>query len=471
MMTDSSLGYEGASTAFRLARKGLLTGTADQIAARDLRFLWARSHHLCRNNPMAITAKHRLQAHWIGQGIKVRWNNKKLQKLWDEFTADPNLDGFGNLYNTQNLWAGALFESGESLTRMVIHKGAGVVPLKLQPIEAEYLDPQFHQHPTTKFGIEFTDFGRPKNYHFWQRHPQEIGFATGIKRIPVPAEDVLHILQRERPGQWRGVPHLTSVLLNIYEIDELIDATLVRQKAAQAIGWIIKKRESGPLPLVGGFSTDPIPMSSEDASGKRKKIQKVLPGGIHYLEDDEDFTFASVDDIGPNLLVLLKDQGHIIASGLDITYEQLTGDLSGVNFSSIRAGLIEFRRRVGVVQQLILINLALQPLAKRFQELASIYGGQNFSSATCKFVLPKVDWVDPYKDIQADVLEIQAGLATLKEKLDERGIEDFDTHVAQLAEEQKLDVVLVSNPKSKQTAAKSKAPQATADSATPATTD
>jgi capsid protein len=137
----------------------------------------------------------------------------------------------------------------------------------------------------------------------------------------------------------------------------------------------------------------------------------------------------------------------MVASCLDVTYEQLTGDLTKVNFSSIRAGLIEFRRRVAMTQQLIFITQGLGPLAERFKELAGVYLSANsVSNATYKIILPKTEWVDPLKDAQADIAEIRSGLATLEEKLAERGVEDIESHIKQLAKEQGYDIILDSNP-------------------------
>lgn len=435
--------FDGATQGFRLEQKGLLSGGPDSLAAREIKLLRDRSHHLCRNNAAAITARNRLAAHWVGSGIKVKWNNKKVQKLWDAFAKNPSVDGWGDLSNLQNLWAGSFFESGEVFTRMMLKKRDDMrIPLQLQTLEAEQLDPFFNQPDNTRNGIKFDGFGKPVTYYFYQRNPYDGGLATGLNdRVPVDAKDVLHIFQRDRPGQWRGVPKLSGVLLPIYEMDELTDATLVRQKAAQAIGWVIKKTGVGKLPLVGD-----IEAAVDEETGTPTRIQRVLPGGVHYLEEDEEFDFASTDDIGTNLVVLLTHQWRMIASALDVTYEQLTGDLTGVNFSSIRAGLIEFRRRVALVQQLIFVNLALRPLAERFLELAALYEGVS-KDATCKFVFPKTEWVDPLKDSQSDILEIRAGLATLAEKLSERGVDDIEAHLAQLAVEQGFEIILDSNPK------------------------
>lgn len=446
-MTKSA--FEGASTEYRLAQKGLTQGGSDKIAARELKLLRARSHHLCRNNAAAVTAKRRLQTHWIGPGIRVRWDNKRLQKLWDNWIKDPNLDGYGDLYTTEHIWAGACFESGEVFCRMVIQSDPKQpIPLKLQTLEAEFLDPLWFQPPKVRYGIEFDAFGKPEAYHLFQQDPYELGMLRQTAmRVVVPAQDLLHIFERTRPGQWRGIPHLAPVMLPLYEMDELVDATLVRQKAAQAIAWIIKKRDSGPAPSIGPVSGAASTVLDEDnRPRKRRKIQEITPGGVHYLEDDEDFEFADTQDIGNNLTALLRQEWQMISSGVDVTYEQMTGDLSQVNFSSLRAALTEFRRRVACFQQLILIGRGLKPLTERFRELAATFVSPGFAEASCKFVLPKTDGVDPLKDTQADLLEIQAGLATLEEKLAERGVEDFDSHILQLAKEQGLDVVLSSNP-------------------------
>jgi lambda family phage portal protein len=265
--------------------------------------------------------------------------------------------------------------------------------------------------------------------------------------VEVLAADVLHIFERRRPMQWRGLPWLTAVLTTLYELDELTDATLVRQKAAQAIGWIVEKTDAGALPAFGGMTQtsayDSIPENAEDVGDPR--IQTIVPGGIHYLRKNEKFIFAATQDIGDNFTKLLQFYLRGIAGAADITYEQLTGDLRSVNFSSIRAGLGEFRKRLEQIQQLVFVSRGLQPLAMRFKELASIYTAGNYANATVSWVLPKLHGVDPHNDAKADLLEIRAGLSTLQDKLIERG-KDFDAVVEQLAIEQGLAIILESNP-------------------------
>ena len=438
--------FEGATTGFRMEQKGLLSGTADGLAVREVEYLRKRSHHLCRNNALAITARQKLITHWIGAGIKVRFNNKTVQKEWDEFIKSPSIDGWGNLYNLQSLWASGYFESGEIFTRMILKDNPKCkVPLILQTLEAEQLDISYSLDINTWTGITFDeDGGKPLKYWFWKKHPGNTLDRKMQERVPVPAEDVLHIFQRDHPGQWRGIPKLAAVLLPLYEIDELMDATLVRQKLAQIVAWVVETE--GDMPPVLGTTDSEVDPEEPGREGRSSQIQTILPGGIHYFRNGEKLKFATTEDIGNNFVTFLTTQIRLIASALGLTYEQITGNLSDVNFSSIRAGLIEMRKMVAIIQQQIFINLALEPLVQRFKELGGIYVSNSFTTCKHSFVLPKTEWVDPLKDVQADVEEIRSGLATFEEKLAERGVEDIDAHIELLKKFQKLDLTLSTNP-------------------------
>lgn len=433
--------FEGATTGARLERKGLLSGNADSLAVRELNDLRKRSRHLCRNNALAISAKNKTATHQLGQGIKVQFSKKSVQKEWNVFIENPSVDSYGDLYNLQHLILHTEFEAGEVFALMHIKEHEkSKVPLKVQTLEPEHLDLRFNQALNIRNGIEFDDFGKPEKYHFWKYDPTDFQNRKINSRVVVEARDVLHVFNRTRPSQWRGIPRLAGCLLSIYELDELLDAALVRQKLAQAMGWVVEY-EGNEMPLVGAThnGTDP-------ETGEKQLLQKITPGGVHYFKPGQRVKFATSEDIGNNFSQFIRTQIQLIASCLDLTYEQLTGDLSGVNYSSIRAALIEISKRVETVRKLVFINLFLKPLVERFLELGKIYIGQSFSNVTYKFVFPKEEWVDPLKDAQADLLEVQAGFSTLEAKLAERGVEDFDAHIMQLAKEQGLKIVLTSNP-------------------------
>ncbi len=419
--------YEGAATNYRLELKGLVGGDQDSLAAKEINNLLKRSHHICRNNACAITAKKRLISNWIGKGIFVRWYNanktpnKRMQTAWDIWVKECNLDGYGNLYNTQAGWASALIENGESISRFYIaSRKISRIPLAIQNIDSEHLDPLYSDPgKNIRYGIQF-DGAMPSVYHLWKDYPHQPKMTTENKRIPVDASDILHIFDRERASQWRGVTMFAPVLLLIYEMDELTDATLQRQKAAQAVSWVIENTNA-----MGAFAPGSVRATAnlnevDPVTGNRKKVIQGTGGGVQYLEKGESLKFVVVDDIGANLQVMLEDQWSKIASALGLAYHQLTGDLTQVNFSSIRAGLNELRVRVEMIQHHLLLNLGMVPLTNKFKEFAALYVASGFADCYPVFDLPRRYGVDELKDAQADLMEVQAGFATLESKLAER---------------------------------------------------
>lgn len=414
--------YLGASTSYKVGRKGLLAGDHDTLAIREIANLQMRSADTIRNNGYGKAAVVKYVTS-LG-AIKVNWVNgknkkhKKMQKLWEEFIKNPNLDGYGTLATTQSVWNYSMFSTGNSLTRMVIQRkgNKAVVPLKLQTIPTQLHD-IFYQGKTVedkvKNGIAF-DNTKPITYYFRQGINEELwhGTSNPLAVTPIPAEDIVHQFIREAPGQWIGIPSLASVLIPLYEVDELSESTVAKQKAAQAIAWIIENTNPMSMTPTG------VPTSVSDEEDNDKIVFKSTGGNTQYLNKGERINFYQSTDIGANLPVLIQSELRRVASAVGIPYHSLTGDTGDLDFSSLRAIAVEFRQRLEFIHHFYTIPLALKPITERFQELAKLYS--NVSEAKATFQLPRWYGVDDLKDTQADVLELNYGLGTLQEKLDER---------------------------------------------------
>ena len=184
----------------------------------------------------------------VGTGVHPDWANPDIQALWDRWAAEADADGFESFYGLQTLGISAQFESGELLTRLRFRRPEDgmSVPLQLQLMEPDHLDPALNRvlegGRLIKMGVEFDAIGRRTAYHLWRHHPSERLTARHNQRIVVPAHSVVHLFRRTRPGQMRGVPELTSVIVRLYEIDEMQDAMLARQKLAQLFGAFVKRK-------------------------------------------------------------------------------------------------------------------------------------------------------------------------------------------------------------------------------------
>jgi len=73
-------------------------------------------------------------------------------------------------------------------------------------------------------------------------------------------------------------------------------------------------------------------------------ISKLEPGTFQVLFPGENVTLSKPEDDG-GFENFIRVAVRSFAIGAGVTYEQATGDLKGVNYSSIRAGLLEFRRK------------------------------------------------------------------------------------------------------------------------------
>lgn len=431
--------YEGGSTQRRMSGKGTAVTGPNGPIERNLQTLVARSHNAIRNNAYAASAKEKYISNLVGTGIKPQWGNPVIQALWDSWVGECDADGVDNFYGLQSLAAGAQFEAGEALGRIRYRRTSDglTVPMQLQVIEAEHLDPTFSRAfggRLIKMGIEFDGIGHRRAYHLWRFHPHEKLTSEMNTRVAVPADNIIHMYRRGRPGQLRGVPELTSVIVRLYEIDEMQDATLARQKLAQLFGAFVHRKTAHDPdddgPTFGTLVSMP---------GDAEPLDGFTPGGIHYLEDDEEVTFSSPPDIQGQYTEWLRTELLAVAAGAGITYEQLTGDLKGVNYSSIRAGLLEFRRRAEALQAMLLVHQWCRRIAAKWLDVAVTSGALSIPNywanrsqlLAIDWIAPKWAWVDPLKEVTADLLEVRAGFKPRSEAAGERGwsLEQLDTEI------------------------------------------
>jgi lambda family phage portal protein len=184
-----------------------------------------------------------------------------------------------------------------------------------------------------------------------------------------------------------------------------------------------------------------------DADGRR--VEQFEPGLIAYARGGKDIRFNQPSAVG-GYAEYKRASLHTIAAGFRVPYELLTGDLSQVNYSSIRAGLVEFRRMIDAVQWQLIIPMACEPLWRWFTEAAWAAGLIPRADIAVEWSPPKFEAVDPYKDAMADLLAIRSGTVTLSEAIARNG-RNPDAVLAEIAainaRLDELGIVLDSDPR------------------------
>jgi hypothetical protein len=120
-----------------------------------------------------------------------------------------------------------------------------------------------------------------------------------------------------------------------------------------------------------------------------------------------------------------------IAAGLCVSYNMLANDLEGVNYSSIRAGLLDEREYYKAVQRWF-TDTVITPVFEGWLETNILNGTINLPAAKLdKFNAPdwkprRWAWVDPLKDQQASILAVENHLKSKRQVISESGgdIED-----------------------------------------------
>lgn len=192
--------------------------------------------------------------------------------------------------------------------------------------------------------------------------------------------------------------------------------------------------------MFAGFITRLAPEDNLMGEGVSDANGVALAG----LEPGEDVKFSQPADVGASYADFLRMQFRAVAAAMGVTYEQLTGNLTQVNYSSIRAGLLEFRRRCEALQHGVLVHQLCRPIWQAFIKQAALEGALSLPGyarggqakrreyLAVKWIPQGWQWVDPKKEFDAMLTAIRSGLPSRSEAISSFGYdaEDVDREIA-----------------------------------------
>jgi len=428
--------YEGARHGRRTAGWSSGSGSANAEIGPSLTTLRNRSRQLIRDNSYAARAIEAHVSSAIGTGIVGKYAERLPSGLYAKWCEQCDADGGLDFYGLQALAARGEYESGEVfIQRIFPESNRGLeIPLQLRVLESDFLDSTKTERLSNGnfviTGVEHDASGQRVAYWFFDSHPGEVIALTGfgLKSRRVPADQVIHLYVRKRPQQVRGVPRLAAAMMRLRDLDEYEEAELVRKKIESCFAAFVTTSDDRQT-LANQVTTTP--------SGPR--IETVSPGMINYLRPGESVEFGAPSGADNSQYVM--NQLYAIAAGAGVTFEQLTGNYSRATFSSVRAGVVEYRQMVEAYRWLTFIPLVCRRVAMWFNEAAMRAGRTRTLDYVPKWTPPTWAWVDPLKDVQAKKEEISGGLITWSEAVRERGYDpdemrqEMKTEREQLAED------------------------------------
>lgn len=440
--------YEGAATGRRTQGWNKASGDANAVVGPALASLRAVARDLVRNNPYAESALSTIADHAVGWGItgKAQPAAKQIDvvwKAWAETTA-CDADGRHDLAGLQKLVMRTVVESGEVLVRRRWRRAVDGLPL---PLQIQVLDPDYldASRDTAIFpassgggrilqGVQFDALGRRVGYWIFPEHPGSTMTASGASQL-VPAAEILHVFKASRPGQVRAPSWFGPVLLRAKDFDEFEDATLMKQKIAACLA-VITSDVDGTGTVLGTTNEDD---DTQDMLAPGM-IMNVAPG-------------RSVEVVQPPKVdeyeVYAKTQLRAIATGLGVTYEDLTGDYGSMPFSAARMSRLRHEARVHDWRWRILIPQFCDPVWGWAMEAIAVTTGLA-ERPRASWTPPPLPMVDPDKECNANTKRVRSGQATLSEVLRERGYDPGEVFTEMAADHAQLDalgLVLDSDPR------------------------
>jgi lambda family phage portal protein len=414
---------------------GFNTGDPDDARPRRvvdrLRIL-----RLVSEDPFAKKALNALVNNAVGWGITGAPEAsapKTVNKLWNAWVKVCDWNGRLNFYGLQELAVRMMFREGDAFIVMRELAIADGVPLRLQLLDLSMLATgsaltYATGGNTIEDGIEYDADGQIVAYHFYKGRPGQRW--ANLETVRMPAADVIHLFVQERVGQRFGDSVFQPVVKRLGDIDESIEAEIVREKISACLTAFVTQSDEGMTEPLGVLGTQ-----TPNGEGYEELPETLSPGMIVRTRPGETVSFGDPKP-STSLAQIIRLALLSTAAGTGTTYEHVSGDLSNVNYSSYRAGALEFQRSIGRIQFNTIIPVALDRVSSRFQQVARERSQMPNRSYEWNWTPPPFESVDRLKDAQADQLEMANGTEIRRNLVNARGY-DFDQLMEQEAADRK----------------------------------
>ena len=362
----------------------------------------------------------------IGTGIRVEPQvkradgtphddmNKEIMRLHDDWIKRPEVTGSMHWYEAQRLAARSLFRDGEVFAQNLIGpvsrlNHGTVVPFSIELMESDLCpETMYDKRRNITQGIEKNQWGAPRRYFFYKTHPGDtlphVNFDQTTKSIP--AGRVTHLKLVKRIRQTRGVTCLVTVLDRLDDIKDYEESERVAARIAAAMAGFIRK----------GSPDMYIPPAVGDDDDLRD--MRFTPGMIFDdLEMGEEVGTIAHSRPNAQLLDYRNSMMKAVAMGTNTSYSSIARDYSGT-YSAQRQELVEQEGSYAVVSDYMIQHM-IRPIYEAFVLTWRASQGPllfpDIDQSTlldAHFQGPAVPWIDPKKEIEADILQIKNGITS-----------------------------------------------------------
>ena len=418
--------------------------------------LVGRARDICYNNSYGKAGLRVLRQNIVGEnGIRFQSAvqhssgeldtdiNTVIEEAWKDYSQKINIDVAGrkNLLWIQIMALNSLIADGEFFYRK--HK-SGKYGIQLQEIDAMRIPPSASNRyrldtegQIYKNGIIVDeDTNKPLYYclnrdkiNYYEMQPDR--FTKHIS-----ASEIIHGFQQDSMGQMRGIPLGQTASETLYMVGKYSEAALQNARVgANKVGFFTQTTNEPP-PTTIKTDEEGNPVTDEDGNVVLQNAMDgvkidMTPGGATSLPPGVGFEAFEPEYPNNEYESFMKVMLRGASVGFSIPYSDISGDLSDVNYSSMRQGALEIRANYRILQGL-LIEYLMDPLYLEWlveclmMEMFVVNGKRLTIDMLPMLHKPmwtpkRWAWIDPRAEAIANQIAIKQGLKSPSQIIKEMG--------------------------------------------------
>lgn len=424
----------------------------------------------CGGSTLATGAVKRLRTNAVGTGLHLKSTineeilgitSEEARKLEEtierEFahwanSTNCDIERIDNFYQLQQLALLNALLSGDSFALMTTTKRTGsIYDLRIELVEADRVSTPDNEtiNPLFCEGVEKNANGEVVAYHISKFHPLSFQDREPREWVRVKAfgektgrRNVIHVMNRERIGQVRGVPFLSPVIETIKQLGRYTEAEVLAAVINGLFTVFIEKESASDDVPFGEAVPEDMQVDSEDEGSI-----ELAPGAVIDLGEGEKANMVNPGRPNPNFDPFVMAVTKQIGAALEIPYELLIMAFSN-NYSASRAAILEFFKVIKMYRAWFVTDFC-QPIYEEWLCEAVAKGRINapgfFNDPIIKDAYCSAEWngpsagqLDPKKEVEAAELRVQGGFSTRERETTELTGTDFYKNIKQRKREEEL---------------------------------
>lgn len=444
-------------------------GSSREDIEDNINVLRQRSRDLYMGIPIACGAVKTMRTNIVGRGLRLKPNidtelldispeerrtlEKQIEREWNIWaeSTDCDMTRIDNFYELQQLAFLNWLISGDCLAVLPLKSRPNQpYDLRVQLIEADRLCSPYNCDTIDNKivgGVEVDQSGEVIAYHIADHHPLSYAY-TDIKWQRVEAfgkvtgrRNVLHLMNRERIGQRRGVPLLAPVIESLKQLGRYTDAELVAAVVSGMFTVFIEKEENSGEDAIGSIIPEEVQVDAADET-----TIELAPGAVFDLNAGEKAHDMNPGRPNANFGGFVEAICQQIGAALEIPYELLIKRFNS-SYTASKGALEEAWKMFNMYRDWLATDFC-QPIyeewlaeavAKGRIKAPGFFTDPAIKKAYCgaKWNGPAKGMLDPVKEANAAKQRVEAGFSTRSDETMQMTGTSYYNNIEQLKHEEK----------------------------------